>query len=96
MKLYLLTFKQGSKLWEAWHRAPNAGDAINMLEDKGVEIITTHKIKVALEGYIEKGYPDLDFVIKLLQTDIRYKELQPELKQIGLVKLCQDTLAKKN
>jgi len=89
MNLYLLTFKQGNKKVQAWHKANNAGEAVNLLEDKGVEVIKTFRIYPTLHEYIEMSYPTLDFWLKLLETDIRYKELQPkpQLKPLAQIPL---------
>lgn len=88
MNLYLLTFKQGNRVVNAWHRSPNAGEAIDLIEDKGIDVIKTVKVKQAFHCACQMTYPDLPFWLRILESDLRYKELQQKQPQEGITKLA--------
>lgn len=87
--LYLYTFRQGSKVVHAWHEAINSGEGCDQLEEKGIEVILIRKVtKPFAVSTLKNELPDLEFWLKLMNSDIRYRELQdnhPDIK--GLTKI---------
>lgn len=88
MHTYLLTFKQGKKIINAWHEANNAGEAIGLLEDIGIDVIKTIKVKSNLVSIeVKQQFPDLTFMLKIMGQTLEYKELQEPQTVEQLVKI---------
>lgn len=75
MNTYLLMFYHKKKLLTAWYLAKNAGEGINLLEDMGVDVIKTVKLRTEYSEACLPVFPCLLDVIEQIQKSPEYRPI---------------------
>lgn len=77
MNLYMLTFSHRNKPEYTWFEAETAGEGVNLIEELGVSVIETVKIKDEQDKkLIKKSFYELKSKIRYLKTQKDYKHYE--------------------